>query len=440
MLDSCIMIMTRQINTYLILALLLMGIGACDPNAEEDTSQNGTIRLQVWAHAGQQAEREVLQSQVTRFSQQSGDVDVKLTFIPERDYNAQVQAAAIAGDLPDVLEFDGPYLYNYIWQGHLLPLENLLPSTLVSDLLPSITTQGTYDQHLYSVGVFDSGLGLFARQSALDAIGARIPSNAAEAWSIAEFNTILSKLAEQDQDRMVLDLKLNYRGEWFSYGFSPILQSAGADLIDRRDYQNSQGVLNNPAAVAALQHLQDWITTGYVDPNLDDAAFVNGQVALSWVGHWAYADYKQAWPSDLLLLPLPDFGHGSKTGQGSWNWGISRTSHHPSVAAQFISFLLSVDEVLRMSNANGAVPGTRSAVQRSLHYGDDGELRLFADQLMQGVSMPRPKTPAYPAITAEFQKAFQQIRHGVDVSQVLDQAAQRIDQDIKDNQGYPAAR
>ena len=438
MVDSRIMVMTRHTFSYLILALLLIGLGACDPNADEQASPNGPIRLQVWAHAGQQAERDVLQSQVDRFDQQSDGIDVQLTFIPERDYNAQVQAAAIAGDLPDVLEFDGPYLYNYIWQGHLLPLENLLPSTLVRDLLPSIATQGTYHQHLYAVAVFDSGLGLYARKSALDAIGARIPSSAAEAWSIAEFNTILSKLAAQDPDRAVLDLKLNYRGEWFSYGFSPILQSAGADMIDRENYQHSQGVLNSPAAVAAFQHLQDWITTGYVDPNIDDAAFINGRVALSWVGHWAYSAYKQAWPNDLVLLPLPDFGQGSKTGQGSWNWSISRTSAHAHAAAQFLAFLLNVDEVLRMSDANGAVPGTRSAVERSQLYGDEGELRLFAEQLMQGVSTPRPKTPAYPVMTTAFQKAFQQIRNGADVKRALDQAAQRIDQDIKDNQGYPA--
>ena len=66
------------------------------------------------------------------------NIDIMLTFIPARDYNAQVQAAALAGDLPDILEFDGPYLYNYIWQGPLLPLESLLPALVTDDLLPSI--------------------------------------------------------------------------------------------------------------------------------------------------------------------------------------------------------------------------------------------------------------------------------------------------------------
>ena len=47
-----------------------------------------------------------------------------------------------------------------------------------------------------------------------------------------EFNQILGKLAARDSDQAVLDIKLNYTGEWYTYGFSPLLQSAGADLIE----------------------------------------------------------------------------------------------------------------------------------------------------------------------------------------------------------------
>jgi multiple sugar transport system substrate-binding protein len=378
-----------------------------------------------------------LASQVKRFNRQTAGVNIKLTFIPERDYNAQVQAAALAGDLPDILEFDGPYLYNYIWQNHLLPLETLLPQTLRDDLLPSIIDQGTHGSHLYAVGVFDSGLGLYARKSALQGIQARIPSGASDAWTVGEFNRILTKLARQDSDHAVLDLKLNYSGEWFTYGFSPILQSAGADLIDRADYQASTGLLNSAQAISAMQHVQNWIRQGRVDPNLDDAAFISGRVALSWVGHWEYAHYKQVWQDDLIVLPLPDFGQGSRTGQGSWSWGITRKTKRPEAAAAFINFLLQTDEVLAMSQANGAVPATRSAVQGSARYGAKGELRLFAEQLLQGVAIPRPKTPAYPVITSAFQQAFQQIRNGANVKQALDRAAEKIDQDIRDNQGYP---
>lgn len=431
----------NSIRVWFALLLTLL-VSACDqqgsqPATADKLQQDAPVMLNVWSHAGQAAERDVLQSQVKQFNQQTPGITLKLTFIPERDYNAQVQAAALAEDLPDILEFDGPYLYNYIWQGHLLPLDKLLPSSVINDMLPSIINQGMHGQHLYSVGVFDSGLGLYARKSILTKIKARIPSSASDAWSVDEFNKILIRLAEIDKDGAVLDLKLNYGGEWFTYGFSPVLQSAGADLLNRKDYQSSSGVLNSDLAVSALQYFQSWIQRGLVDTNLDDAAFITGRVTLSWVGHWEYARYQKAWQDDLVILPLPDFGTGSKTGQGSWNWAITRKSQHPQDASRFLEFLLQTEQVLAMSNANGAVPGTRSAVKQSTHYGEKGKLRLFADQLIQGVSVPRPKTPGYPLITTAFQEAFQQIRNGAKVKQALDTAASKIDQDIRDNKGYP---
>jgi multiple sugar transport system substrate-binding protein len=429
------------LKQYLLVTVLIiflsLSLSACDRQNAEKPSDAGAITLQVWAHAGQEMERRVLQAQVARYNYQSPNAKIALTFIPERDFNAQVQAAALANDLPDILEFDGPYLYNYIWQNQLRPLDELLPRKLLDDLLPSIITQGTHGKHLYGVGAFDSGLGLYVRKSVMKKINVRIPASAADAWSAAEFEDILASLAQHDADGAVLDLKLNYRGEWFTYGFSPVLQSAGVDLIDRKDYQTSNNIINSVSAVSAMQRLQNWIAKGYVDPNLDDAAFVSGRVAISWVGHWEYPRYHQIFEEDLLVVPLPDFGRGSRTGQGSWSWGITRKSQYPEAAAQFIQFLLQPEEVLAISNANAAVPSTKSAVQQSILYGEQGVLRLFADQLLQGYSVPRPKTPAYPVITTEFQKAFHQIRNGGNVKEALDVAATKIDQDIRDNQGYP---
>lgn len=419
---------------YALTGLLIL-LAAC--SEQQDGQMSGRTLLSVWAHAGQAAERQVLQQQVARFNAGQQDIRVELTFIPERSYNAQVQAAAVAGELPDLLEFDGPFLYNYVWQGQLVPLEGLLDAQIRQDLLPSIVRQGHYLGHLYGVGTFDSGLGLYARRSALQAAGVRIPDGPADAWTADEFATVLAALAVQDPDGQVLDLKLNYGGEWFTYAFSPLLQSAGGDLIDRSDYQSAQGVLNGPAAVTAMRTLQSWFTAGYVDPNVDDAAFVSGRVALSWAGHWEYPRYAEAVGDDLLLLPLPDLGRGSRTGQGSWVWGVTTRCRDTKAAARFLAFLLQSDEVLAMAAANGAVPASRSAIVRSPLYGEHGPLRLFARQLQQGHAVPRPQTPAYPVITSAFQQAFSDVRNGGDVQAALDRAVAAIDQDIADNKGYP---
>lgn len=424
---------TRLRHTGMVVLALTVLAGCGRPGPADPA---GVVRLQIWAHAGQASERRVLEDQVARYQAAHPGVALALNLIPESSYNAQVQAAAVAGDLPDLLEFDGPYLYNYVWQGQLRPLDDLLPAELVADLLPSIRAQGLYRGRLYGVGTYDSGLGLYARKGALEAVGARIPTGPADAWSAQEFDALLKSLAARDADRAVLDLKLNYGDEWFTYAFSPLLQSAGADLVDRRTYRSASGVLNGPAAVAAMAEWRGWVRGGYVDPDLDDAAFVSGRVALSWCGHWEYAHYAKAFGADLLVLPLPDFGHGSRTGQGSWAWGIHAGGKRAEAAAGFLRFLLRPEEVLAMAKANGAVPARRSAIALSGRYGPDGPLRLFAGQLANGYAVPRPQTPAYPVISAAFRQALFDIRDGGGVKAALDRAAREIDQDIADNEGY----
>ncbi len=426
---------TRQSLWRFLLTALLSLLAACGEQQTE--TQPGLSVLAIWAHAGQAAERLTLEQQVARFNKSQSDVEVQLTFIPERTYDAQVQAAAVAGDLPDVLEFDGPFLYNYVWQGRLLPLDDLIDAKVQRDLLPSVLEQGSYRGRVYGVGTFDSGLGLYARRSALDAAGIHIPTGPENAWTEDEFAAVLASLAERDPDGRVLDLKLNYSGEWFTYAFSPLLNSAGGDLIDRSSYQSARHVLNGPPSVAAMTALQNWFADGYVDPNLDDAAFSSGRVALSWAGHWEYPRYAETFGDDLLLLPLPDLGRGSRTGQGSWVWGITRNCKDPPAAGRWLEFLLQPEEVLEMATVNGAVPATRAAVQRSPLYGENGPLRLFARQLLGGFSVPRPQTPAYPVITSVFQEAFVEIRNGGDVQTALDEAVAEIDRDIGDNKGYP---
>ena len=418
---------------------LLAGCGKAGGPAGEPADAENAVTVTVWAHSGREAERRTIRTHVERFNQGQDAVRVVLTVLPEGSYNSQVQAAALAGDLPDVLEFDGPFVYNYVWQGHLAPIGSLLSDELMGNLIPSIVEQGTYRGAFYSVGMFDSGLALYARRSMLEAVDARIPEHPRDAWSVDEFDKILADLAANDEDGQVLDLKLNYEGEWYTYAFSPALQSAGADLIDRETYATASRVLNGPAAVSVMDRFQEWIVEkAYVDPNVDDNAFVGGRVALSWVGHWEYPRYSRAFPDDLVIVPLPDFGEGSCTGQGSWNWGITKRCKHRAAAASFLAFLLEDRQVLEMTDANGAVPATDTAIAKSDLYGIDSPLRLFVVQLRQGYAVPRPATPAYPVITSAFQEAFQGIRDGTSPRNVLDRAVQRINQDIEDNQGYPA--
>ena len=392
--------------------------------------------LEVWAHAGRAAERVVIARQIDAFDRARDDLAVRLTFLPEGSYSGQIQAATAAGTLPDVLELDGPNVPRAAWQGALRPVDDLVPQALLDGLLPSVLEQGRYDGRLWSVAAFDSGLGLFVRRAAVEAVGWTVPTHPRDAWSVQFFDDLLTRLAADDGDGAVLDLKLNYPDEFFTYALMPALVSGGGGLVDRTTFLAS-GVLDGPASVSVLETVQSWFERGLVDPNLDDAAFVAGRVPVSWVGHWEYARYLGAAGDDLAVVPLPDFGDGSRTGQGSWCWTVTRRCERPEWAADLLAFLLDPSRTLEMTEVNGAVPASWAAIRRSDRFGADGALQLYVEQLGGPWSVPRPRTPAYPTISAAFARAFRDIRDGADVALALGRAADVVDRDREANRGYP---
>lgn len=69
-----------------------------------------------------------------------------------------------------------------------------------------------------------------------------------------------------------------------------------------------------------MEVFQQWFADDLVDFNEDDAAFTDGRSAISWAVHNSYPPYSEVF-DDLIIVPLPDFGQGARTGQGSWQWG-----------------------------------------------------------------------------------------------------------------------
>jgi len=428
-----------------------VGIAACGQQDRQSSSPtdstcdgklSGTIPTYItaWFHdsGANTDEAQILREQVSAFNATEQQVQVKLITLPVGDYAQQVQAAAAHGGLPDLLDFDGPNLYNYAWSGKLKPIDSCVSKSLREDLLPSIIEQGSYANRQWGVGTFDSGLGLYVRPSILTKAGIRIPSSPADAWTANEFTTVLQRLRQAGFERP-LDLQLNEPNpEWYTYGFAPAVWSAGGDLIDRTDYRTVDGFLNGPGAVNAFTIMQRWFTQGYVDPNATGDAFEESRSPISWIGHWFCDRYSKAFPGDIRIVPLPNFGERTATDSGSWQWGITSNATDGDAVWRFLQFLLRPAEVLRMTRANGAIPATRSAVRISPDFAAGGPKHLYIEQLEDGVARSRPQTPAYPALSAAFARAFNEaVLQERPVGASLDAAARRVERDLSEHQYYP---
>ncbi|MET0008800.1 MAG: sugar ABC transporter substrate-binding protein [Candidatus Thiodiazotropha sp. 6PLUC9] len=396
--------------------------------------------ISVWTHMlPDGVEGDVFTKTVRAFEQAQDEYAIEevVPFAPET-YADRVIGSAQSGSLPCILEFDLGHVYNFAWSGYLQPIDRFVSAELKADFLPSIIAQGTFNGQLYSLGQFDSGMVVYGNRRYLRAAGIRI-ATFENPWNLAEFEQALEKLTALPEIKHAIDMKVNYgRSEFYTYGFAPILQSFGGDLIDRSTYQQARGVLDGPRSVEAMQHFQSWFDKGWAGKSTttDDDFYGTKKAALAWVGHWMYKPHVKGLGEDLVVMPLPDFGYGSKAGMGSWSWGITSNCQDPIGAWAFIEYLLSPEEILRMTSNNGAVPARKSALVRSKLYSETGPLNLLVQQLESDRTIPSPNTPAYTVISKAFAKAVDNIINGADIKTELSRAAQAIDQDIKAHQGY----
>ncbi|HCT76622.1 MAG TPA: sugar-binding protein [Micromonosporaceae bacterium] len=411
-------------------ALAATMLAACTGTSNPDSGRQ-TVKL--WTHAaGNPDELATIQQIISDFNASQTQYQVVHEAFPQGAYNEAVTAAAAAGDLPCLIDVDGPIMPNWAWANYLAPLD--LPQETVDKFLPS--TVGRYKDKVYSIGFWDAAIAVYARKSVLETNGIRIPTME-EPWSQSEFDATLVKLKAAGF-AYPLDLGTGGDpGEWWPYAYSPILQSFGGDLIDRGSYRSAEGALNGTDGVAFGQWWQSLFQRGLANPReaVDRVAFLQGKAALAWNGNWGANDAIKAFGDDVLFLPPPDFGAGPKIGGASWQWGITASCKQQQGALAYLKHSLSAKYLAAFSDKIGLIPATEEAAALTANYRPGGQYRIFAEYSRKYVVV-RPPTPAYPVISSVFARAMRDITHGGDVKSRLDQAVDEIDANLKSNNNY----
>jgi multiple sugar transport system substrate-binding protein len=410
-----------------------LALSACG-TASSGSSGGAEGELTLWTHnAGNPAELEVIKHIVADYNESQSKYTVKVQAFPQESYNDSVVAAATAKKLPCILDTDGPTVPNWAYAGYLSPLD--LPEDVIAKQLPS--TLGEYQDELYSVGLYDAALGLFAHKSALEDAGVRI-ATVEDPWTAEEFAEALKKIKADGKYDYAFDLGTGDTGtEWWTYGYSPFLQSFGGDLIDRDGYQTADGVLNGDAALKWAEWFQGLVEDGYTPAKSGSDAFadfVNGKSAMVWSGIWNSANLSKL-GDDGIVMPPPDFGTGPKIGGGSWQWAVSSTCEEKEAAMDYIEFSLGKEYLAEMAEKQNVIPATEEAAAMVEGWEPGGAKRFFLDE-SAAFAMLRPPTPGYPFLTTTFAKAAQDIISGGEPKKILDQAVSDIDADLKANDYY----
>ncbi len=423
----------KRLAAASLAAAVALSLASCSKGASNAGSA-GNSTLTLWTHnAGNAAELASINAIVSDYNNSQKNYQVKVQAFPQDSYNQSVTAAAAAKNLPCILDVDAPNVPNWAWAKYLTPLTGM--DDTLSKFLPS--TVGKWNGATYSFGYYDVSLALFARKSALEAAGARVPT-IDKPWTAAEFATALQKIKAGGKYKYALDLGTSATGEWWPYAYSPMLQSFGGDLINRTDYKTADGALNGDAAVKWATWFRSMVTGGYAplksgsDPAAD---FGNGVSAILWSGQWSAANLLTKLGSDVVILPPVDFGSGPKVGGGSWQWAVSSGCANQAGAMDYMKFASQDKYVASVATATFNIPATDAAAAMVKGYEKGGTYDVFR-QFSAKYATIRPPTPGYPFIATEFTKTAQDILNGADPKKELDQAVADIDANQKSNNNF----
>ncbi|WP_432036082.1 extracellular solute-binding protein [Streptomyces cucumeris] len=386
--------------------------------------------LTLWTHnAGNAAEYAVVKRVVRDFNASQGKYKVKIQSFPQGSYNDSVVAAASARKLPCILDVDGPNVPNWAWGGYLAPLDLSQGKVAVSDQLPG--TVGKYQDKSYGFGFYDVALTMYSRKSVLKKHDIRIPS-LDRPWTRSEFMNALAKLKASGSFAHPLDLGTGDPGEWWTYAYSPMLQSFGGDLIDRSTYKTAKGELNGTKAIAWGKWFRSLVTKNYIPQKSGKSPgddFRNGKTAIQWDGSWSAAANSKKFGKDLAVLPPVDFGEGAKIGAASWQWGMSSTCSNKAGAQAYLNFSRQTKYFVDFAQATGTIPATKAAAARVKGYEPGGRFSFFLREARK-LAVVRPATPAYPYVSTVFAKAARDILAGADAKSALDRAVSQIDRNL----------
>lgn len=418
--------------TTALTAGIISGCGSS--GSSSNGSDGGVIKLSVWTPEGQEVENQYFKDTIEKFNKENeGKIEASIELIPRAngyEYENKINAAATSGGLPDVMAMDGPTVANYANSGIIVPIGDYFKKEDLTDFVPSIIQQGTYNDKLYTLGTSESDVVLYYNKTMLDAAGITPPSSLKDAWTWDDVYEISKKLTKDGVYGINMDWDL---GEGQIYGFAPILWSNGAELLSK-DGKKADGYVNSNEAVEALKSYERFAKEGLMNLQPLPNEFEEGKAALYLMGSWEVEKIQKSYPD--LKWGITYYPTSSKTKKvvapsGDWCWGITSGSKNAEAAAKLIAHLTSPESVEKYCTAINKPP-SRVSILDKLDVYKKLPMSIIKDQVINAAH-PRPISTSYPVLSKEFAAAMGDIRTGADIKSALDQVAQRFDEDIKKN-------
>lgn len=253
------------------------------------------IRLTQWYHQyGEEGTQQAAQRYAEEYTKVNPNVEVEMVWQPGDYEGAELPAALLTDEGPDV--YEGHPTVAMVKAGQIEPLDDLFTEEVKQDFHPNNLAVNTIDGKIYAVKMIDDMGLLYYRKSMLSEAGINPPQTMDE---------VIAAATALDTGR-VKGLFLGNDGGIAALNvLAP--QSAGTDFIDPA----TNKIILDPARTAlAFQKLKEINDSGALLIGAptdwwDPSAFNQGLAAMQWTGLWAMPAILAAHGDDVGVLPWP---------------------------------------------------------------------------------------------------------------------------------------
>ncbi|WP_332698688.1 ABC transporter substrate-binding protein [Halalkalibacter lacteus] len=432
--------MGRAKLSFIFMLMVSVMLVACSNNDQEVSNEEnsnegdtqevaGVIELDMWIHQSGEDETEFNKKRIEEFNEaHEGEIQINVEVVMDdggSSYNDSLNAALVAGNLPDVLALDGPFVASYADAEIIAPVTEYISDEDKEDFVDSIIEQGTYNGELYSLGAMESSVVLYYNKEIFEEAGIEAPTTLEDAWTWTEFMDVAKQLTTDD--RYGLNLFMNYGvGEWYTYMGAPFIWSNGGELISE-DGTTVDGYLNGPESVEGFEFVKSLFEEGVVSLTPSETQFEEGKAAMALGGPWIAVSAENA-GFEYGMMPYP-YSEVPKSPSGSMAYAISSQAEHPEAAYQVMQWMTNEESTIGLSEVTGMPPARKSAFE-SMEVYNELPKKIIRDQVVN-TAHARPTTPAYPVLTDAFAQAFHAMALGEDAQETLDQQVQRVERELR---------
>lgn len=359
-----------------LLGAYALGLAGCGGATAGSGSK--ALTFLVW---GGTAEEAGFRGIIRRYEEKNPGTKIDLLVAPYDNY-VKLNTLLAAGLAPDLMRVQYQMLGRYSSAEALVDLSEYLEPGYGDAFTPALWQAVSYEGRPYALPQHTDTYAVFYNKDIFGKLGIEVPQRLEESWTWDEFIRVSRRLKESGEADYPFamawqNLPSAYRWMWFLF-------QHGGQLLDD-DLTGPQ--INNPAGVETIAWHKTWFDEDLVPPSTSikstqqiETLFANGNTAMMLNGNWMipFLDESMSAGWDVTYM-IRDARMASDMGGNAV--AVTRNSKNPELAADFLKFLASEEEMRRFCVEAQFIPTRKSLVEKGLDYSlRPEEMNLFVEQ------------------------------------------------------------